>query len=288
MPVTGKGARGFVIAFDDITHRLNDLRKRDQLLRKALDGIRSPLANLRAAAENLIAFPDMDTATRDGFLGVISEESEVLTQHLTSMLKQHKSMLGGQWVLTDAISTDLVTAVQRRLQSGDDPKITMTGLPLWLHIDSCATVVLLEHLLRRVADYTGVSNFDIEALLGDERVYMDIIWQGQRIPDAEIAGWMDDLLADAMGGTVVNHPQGGQLHQCRHVAGRLLQLFFQLPGGFRLFGKIKHARMRLEVAYFRLAPESFRESGIPRVDVGEALFAQQQLDGHRMWRAVIG
>ena len=203
MPVTGKGARGFVIAFDDITHRLNDLRKRDQLLRKALDGMRSPLANLRAAAENLVAFADMDTATRDGFVAVIGEESDVLTQHLSSLLKEHKSMLGGQWVLTDAYSTDLVTAAQRRLQGEGDPKITMTGLPLWLHIDSCATVVLLEHLLRRLANYTGVSNFDIEALLGDNRVYLDIVWQGQRIPDAEIAGWMDDVLTDAMGSATV-------------------------------------------------------------------------------------
>ena len=203
IPLAGKGARGFVITFDEITHRLDDLRKRDQLLRKALDGMRSPLANLRAAAENLIAFPDMDAAARDGFVAVIGDESEILTQHLGSLLKEHKSMLGGQWVLSDAYSADLVTATQRRLQSADDPQITMTGLPLWLHIDSCATVVLLEHLLRRVAGHTGMSNFDIEALLGDNRVYLDIVWQGERIPDAEIAGWMDDLLADAMGSATV-------------------------------------------------------------------------------------
>jgi DNA polymerase-3 subunit epsilon len=203
MPLTGTGERGFLIAFDDITHRLDDLRKRDQLLRKALDGMRSPLANLRAAAENINAFPDMDAAARDGFVAIIGEESGVLTQHLSSLLEEHKSMIGGQWILTDAYSSDLVTAAQRRLQREGDPNITMTGLPLWLHIDSCATVVLLEHLLRRVANYTGVSNFDIEALLGDNRVYMDIIWQGQCIPDTEIAGWMDDLLTDAMGSATV-------------------------------------------------------------------------------------
>jgi len=203
MPLSGTGERGFLIAFDDITHRLDDLRKRDQLLRKALDGMRSPLANLRAAAENINAFPDMDAAARDGFVAIIGEESGVLTQHLSSLLEEHKSMIGGQWILTDAYSSDLVTAAQRRLQCEGDPNITMTGLPLWLHIDSCATVVLLEHLLRRVANYTGVSNFDIEALLGDNRVYMDIIWQGQCIPDTEIAGWMDDLLADAMGSATV-------------------------------------------------------------------------------------
>jgi DNA polymerase-3 subunit epsilon len=193
------GDGGFVLAFEDVTAQLEAVRTRDELLRGALQGLRAPLANLRAAAENLVAYPDMKAAERSSFEHVLVQESAALSTQLEELARASRKLIGGEWVMADIYSADLIDSVTRRLRRQGGPDLTMTGVPLWLRLDSHTIVVLLDYILHRVQEHSGVTAFDIEPLLGDRRVYLDIIWRGEPIPAAELVAWSDRILSEAVG-----------------------------------------------------------------------------------------
>ncbi|HSS66751.1 MAG TPA: PAS domain-containing protein, partial [Gammaproteobacteria bacterium] len=190
---------GFVIAFEDATRRIEALRQRDNLLRYALQDLRGPLANLRAAAENLSAYPDMASDSRRRFEQVLAEESAVLSEGLETLARESRGLVGGHWLVADVYSSDLVAGIIRRLKRNGGPGVTMTGVPLWLYGDGYALTLLIERLLYKLQQHLGIDTFDIETLLGDRRVYLDLVWRGKPLPEPELQAWLDEPLADAVG-----------------------------------------------------------------------------------------
>jgi DNA polymerase-3 subunit epsilon len=209
----------FVLSFEDVTSHFHALNTRDHLLRTALEDLRRPLANLRAAAENLAAYPDMDSTQRHSFETVIAQESAALSARLNTLASESRQLIGGDWIMADVYSADLATGVVRRLQKDAALKLTMTGIPLWLRADSHSIVVLVEHLVRRIHRYNGVTEFDLEPLMGDRRVYFDIIWKGIPVPAAELESWSNDTLTEAVASPTVREvldKHGGDLWSQPH------------------------------------------------------------------------
>jgi DNA polymerase-3 subunit epsilon len=79
----------------------------------------------------------------------------------------------------------------------------MTGVPLWLHADSHSLMRVLECLVRFVRKKCNVSEIDMEALLGDRRVYIDIVWKGDPIPQAAVDSMLTVSLPDTLAGMTV-------------------------------------------------------------------------------------
>ncbi len=225
----GGGESGFVLAFEDVTRHIRALSRRDNLLRRLLEEPRRPLSNLRAAAENLVSFTDIDARTRQAFERVIVEESKVLSEQLDAVARESRALVGSEWLTVDVYSADLVRAVIRRAAESPGLKVTMAGMPLWLHVDTHSLMLLLEHLLCRVHAYNGAREFDIETLLGDRRVYLDIVWRGSPVPEAEVAKWLAEPLENAVGawtiGDVVER-HGGAIwsQESRRGAHALLRI----------------------------------------------------------------
>ena len=194
---------GFVLAFEDVTRQIEALSQRDNLLRKLVDQLRGPLANLRAAAENLIAYPDMDEDTRRAFKSVIAEESTVMSHRLDVVGQESRALVGSQWLMADVYSADIIQSVIRRLEGRSDSKAVMTGVPLWVHANSHALMVLLEFFLDRVSEHKGADEFDVETLMGDRRVYLDLVWRGTPVPESVLMGWLSQPLQDAVGALTV-------------------------------------------------------------------------------------
>ncbi len=190
---------GYTLTLSDVTSDIAELNRRDRLLRESTAGVRAPLANLRAAAETLAAYPGVDPAQRRAFEEVILREVERLGQHLEAVDRENRDLTSGQWPLADIHSVDLLNCVIRRLADSGGPAVTMVGLPLWLHCDSHSLVVALEHLLRRIAEATGCRLLDVEALLGDRRIYVEIAWEGAPLPEAILDSWLADPLPAALG-----------------------------------------------------------------------------------------
>lgn len=210
---------GFVLSFEDTTAQFHALAKRDELLRRALGELRAPLANLRAAAENLAAYPDMETEKRRSFERILAEESTALSARLDALALDGRELLKRDWVLADVYSGDLANSVARRLRQRGGPRLTLTGIPLWLQVDSHAIVVLLEYLVGCIHRYNGAAEFDLEPLMGDRRVYLDLVWQGDAIPAAVLESWLADPLPEAIGSPTVREVlerHGGDIWSQRH------------------------------------------------------------------------
>ncbi len=190
---------GFVLAFEDVTRYIAAFARRDNLLRQVLEEVPPPLANLRAAAENLAGFPDMDVETRNSFYSVLVEESGNLSRLLQGIGEDSRSLVGREWLMGDIYSADLAQSVIRRVGLRDGIRLTMTGLPLWIHAESHSLMLSIERLLQRLQAETSVSDFDIETLLGDRRVYLDLVWRGRPVSTSRLDDWMSEPLRDAVG-----------------------------------------------------------------------------------------
>lgn len=79
----------------------------------------------------------------------------------------------------------------------------MVGMPLWLNVDNQSIMLLLEHLLEQLRAHELGDNFEIECLLGNRRVYLDIIWPGQPVPTDRLEEWLSEHVQDLVGETTV-------------------------------------------------------------------------------------
>lgn len=196
----GQGlASGYVVTFQDATEKLDTLSRRDRLLRKAIDGLRRPLANLSVATEMLTGDADLDNEDRKEFEDVLASECEALSQHFEGMNEEYRDLVSGHWPMSDVYSANLLNCVVRRLRDEQRIDSVMTGVPTWFHCDSHSIVELLDHMIHRVSDHHGIANLDIEATSADRRCYIDIVWQGRIVPSNVIETWLDMTL-EALGG----------------------------------------------------------------------------------------
>jgi DNA polymerase-3 subunit epsilon len=193
----------FVFTFDDITMQVTDMGRQGYLLDKMIKDLRAPLTNLNAAAENLKSYPEMVPEIRSEFEDVIIRESAELTRRFESVVQESSKIANIQWPLYDVYSADLIGCVARRFKEEDGVVVTMTGVPLWLYADSYSLMLVLESLVRFVRTFSNVSEVDIEALLGDRRVYIDIIWQGEPIPQKDVDSMLVMTLSDTTAGMTV-------------------------------------------------------------------------------------
>ncbi len=194
---------GYVITFNDITEELAALGKRDRLLREATEGLRAPIANLRAATETEAANPDMDPAARRAFEEVIFKESVTLSEKVNRLCDEYRDVITGYWPMTDDLSSTLLEMVALRLRETSNIEVTVVHLPQWLHGDSHSVILLSEYLIRRISDHTGIMAFDIGAEAGRRQVYIDIAWSGEPLPASVLDGWLDEPLPGAPGGLTV-------------------------------------------------------------------------------------
>src|SRR5262245_58963025 len=226
-------ASGYVLSFADIGPQIENLALRDAILRETMVEWRRPLANLRAAAETLFANPALKVADRAAFEEIIAKEVENLNDRFLEASRRYERLTAGPWPMADIHSLDLFRMLQRHLAESDGIELTPVGMPLWLQADSHSLILALEHLIRAVANYTGKSAFDIEALPGENYGYVEVAWEGAPVPSAAIESWLDEPLK----GTIANRKarqilerHGSDLCSKRKGDGRAcLRLPLRLP-----------------------------------------------------------
>ena len=106
---------GLVLALEDVTGLLDREAARRGLLQALAAGVRAPTATLRAAAENLAAYPDMDAARREQFVQIVAAESKSLSQQLDAALREYAGVLKAQLALENMRAVDLLGVVCQRI-----------------------------------------------------------------------------------------------------------------------------------------------------------------------------
>lgn len=194
---------GYVLTLSDATSELAALGQRDALLREATEGFRAPIANLRAAVETLYDAPDLGPGDRAAFESAMLDSCDSLSQRLERVTTAYRNVVTGNWPMSDIHSNNLITLVAHRVATDSATKVTLTGLPQWVHGDSHSLVLLFAYLIGRVQALTGATAFDLEAAGpqdGDRWVYLDLVWSGPPVPSATLDGWLDQALPGGLGG----------------------------------------------------------------------------------------
>jgi DNA polymerase-3 subunit epsilon len=162
--------------------------------------LRGPLANLKAAAENLLAYPEMSPVMRSAFENVIAQESVSLTQTFTALADLCREMPAGR---CKPEPSDGAALVGRMLAlRGSSP-----GLPRLVEGDPHNVLVdarWLQQLLLSLCDFLLENHVTLaEIQFSPETtgrfIYLDLLWEGQPLHAAAIEEWRRRPLSQVVG-----------------------------------------------------------------------------------------
>jgi DNA polymerase-3 subunit epsilon len=194
---------GYVLLLEDITRPAAEHGRRDAALQRLVAGTRGALANLRAAAETLRAYPAMDAARRQRLSAVVGEEAERVAADWTLALADAEKTLAGGWLLDDVQADDLGPALQRSLRDGagiacevETPE-RRGGQGLWIAADSRALVQALATLAQRLVAENDARDLLFAARDADGAVRIELGFSGTPLQAGRLAEW--ESAADAAG-----------------------------------------------------------------------------------------
>jgi len=190
----------FLCTFEDVTRWITQEEKQGQRLKTLLMSMRSSLGNLVAAAETLHDHPEMAPEARHSFEEVVFRESTEIQGRFASLAQEVGGMQGMRCPVADVSSADLIECLAQRLRNEAAARVTMTGVPLWLRADAHALLAVLDRLARFVLRERSGGAIEMEALLGDRRVYLDMVWSGDPLPQPLIDAVLEEPLPGAAAG----------------------------------------------------------------------------------------
>lgn len=192
-------ASGYVVVFRDLSENWADLDPRDAVRQALTRDLRGPLGSLYAAAQMLADYPDMAANDRTGFVAVVAEESVRMTNRLEAMAAGAGSSTPAVWPMADIHFSEVFASIATTLEQRLDIRLTMVGVPLWLHGDSHSLMEAFLALFAALHAHTGSSVFDMECMLGDRRIYIDINWKGMPVPEGRLTHWLEAEINTALG-----------------------------------------------------------------------------------------
>ncbi|MBP6008201.1 MAG: DNA polymerase III subunit epsilon [Rhodoferax sp.] len=193
--VNGTEITGFVLMLDNVTRAFEEEHVRDQLLHGLTEGSRSSLANIQAAVE-MLAYPDLDDAMRERFLGVVREEVTSMSGRITEMTQKATQGLKARWPLEEMLGSDVLLATQRRIEARNQRPVTLENLDtnVWLKVDSFSLTQALDYLAMRLVDEFDVKFFRLRLQSSGQRAQLDLIWTGQVMSTETVMSWEMDSM----------------------------------------------------------------------------------------------
>ncbi|MFC3282591.1 3'-5' exonuclease [Litchfieldella rifensis] len=166
-------------------------------LAEALPALRRHGASLTSAAEALSSVTEVTPEREilcERLSAVIDEESQALSHGIALLSALIDDMQRQGERLVPMWSNDLFQALNEHL--ADTPmQLVPIGMPAWVKADAPALLAMLEALLERLTKHTGTTTFEAEILLGNKRVYLDLIWPGKPLLQRQLANWREQRLA---------------------------------------------------------------------------------------------
>ncbi|MBI5920653.1 MAG: DNA polymerase III subunit epsilon [Betaproteobacteria bacterium] len=182
---------GYVLMFDNVTRSVEKETKRDEMLQHLTEGSRAALANIRAAVETLIEYPDIDAEQRERFLRIIGDEVLSMGQRLNRTLESHSDSLKARWPLEEMLGADLIAAAQRRIESkfGLSVKLDEVDDDLWIKVDSFSLIQAISYLVSRLHETFGIRFLRLRLTRNGRLAHLDLIWMGVAISTETLHGW---------------------------------------------------------------------------------------------------
>jgi DNA polymerase-3 subunit epsilon len=188
-PVTG-----LVLVLEDLTREAGAADERRRTLRWLTEETRGSLGSIRAAAEALLEFPDLDAADRRRFLEVVREESDRLGRRLDEAAADVASP--DDRGIDDMTAADLLAVLGDRLsRSGVDcEEVSSPGATsTWVRADAHALAAVLAFVAERLGgSAVGAVGLGISETAAHVR--LDVRWTGDPPSPAELTAWLAEPL----------------------------------------------------------------------------------------------
>jgi DNA polymerase-3 subunit epsilon len=217
-PVQGSAgeASGFVLILEDVTESAEASARIDALLQSLTEDTRGALANIRAAVESVLDYPQMGAEERRRFITIIRHEAEALSGRVEAALRESSAYPGDRWSLSEMLGSDLLTAAQRSLEreAGVTVDESAAADGLWLKVDSYALVRALGHLARVLHGEAGISRFSLQLREAGRYARLDLCWEGEAPAEERLRAWVEEPFGDgAIASTVreVVERHGGEI-----------------------------------------------------------------------------
>jgi DNA polymerase-3 subunit epsilon len=182
---------GFVLVLDDAGEEAVLAEQRERLLNGLIESVRASLGSMRAAAENLDNFPEMDAVRRVQFTAIISSEAQRLSEALNDTSNRYSALVKSQWQLEQMRASDLLSVVQRRVDSvlGVATTRNEVDASIWVRADSYGIAQAVCYLARRLRDAFAVHALRFEVSTDARHVRFDLVWNGAGLPAATVLSW---------------------------------------------------------------------------------------------------
>lgn len=181
---------GFTLFINPASHSNENVYS----LHNIIEQLRAPLANLRAAAENLASHPDLSPVMQSAFENIILQESTSLSEQFEVLAKRCQSIITSNVEQTEILSTTVIDYLIREFNDSEINIMALTNEPYFLLIDNYSLYLLLRHLVYKINTEIGIKDIAIDINRSRNRLYLDIIWQGKVVTPSEIDSWLQENL----------------------------------------------------------------------------------------------
>ena len=241
-PYLGAGGAlaGIVFTLSDVTGLLERESQHLSLLQSIATGARAPVANIRAAAENLAHFPNMEADRRRQFIDIIAAESTALSQSIQETMRSYGEALKASLVLEDMRAVDLLRVAEGRIRTmaGVEVELGTAEDAIWLAVDSFALVHALAFLAYRLKTDYQVRRVRLSARALERFAEIDMSWQGAVVAHDALSLWEFEPMAIAkrespltLRDVLERHGAEAWLHREGPAGERMSCFRFLLPMG---------------------------------------------------------
>ncbi len=192
---------GFILNLEDVTRRGQASRQRYILFQSLTEGVRSSLANIRAAIETIEQFPEMDETKLTQLRQIILEETLILNAKVNETTAEHTADLNVGWRLEEMLDTDLLWAVQHRFEKQLKVSTSVEAIEnnLWLKIDSYSIVLVMTYIMRRLKDEFGITEIKLCLKQTGNLAAFDLAWQGGTVDMGQLWSWQHEAISNNLG-----------------------------------------------------------------------------------------
>jgi DNA polymerase-3 subunit epsilon len=166
------------------------------LLRALTEGVRSSLANIRAAIETISQYPEMDANKLDQLRNIIYEESITLSGKLNDATKEYALDMKTAWQLEDMLDTDLLWAIQRRIEEKLKVMVAVKNPvdSLWIKVDSYSVVQATTFIVRQLKTEFNVNQVELCLKQTGQLAALDLIWHNGTVDMNVMWSWQNERM----------------------------------------------------------------------------------------------
>ncbi|MCJ1899228.1 MULTISPECIES: exonuclease domain-containing protein [Paracoccus] len=170
---------GYVLLLDDITQDYAAQSRRDRRLTELTEASRASLANMQAALD-MLDYPDLEPAERDGFHAIVRDEVAAMGQRLAAMTADASQEILTRWPLQEMLGDDLLAAAAQHVlaQTGRVAKVESADGGLWLRLDSFSLIQALGALAGQLAGPQGMPPLTLRLAPAATPgwAHLDLVW----------------------------------------------------------------------------------------------------------------